>query len=66
MDSTYLNIKEHGKIHIPKGFMLFFYYTVMYGGCGYNKKNYRLFFKVGYKHAEFPFNAGGDLQIANK
>ena len=38
----------------------------MYGGYGYEKENYRLFFKVGYELNEFSFNKGGDLQIARK
>jgi len=66
MDETYLNIKGYGKIHIPKGFVLFFDHTVLHGGCGYEKENFRLFFKVGYEKKEFPFNKGGDLQIARK
>ena len=63
MDETYLNIEGYGKIHIPKGFVFFFDHTIMHGGCGYKKENYRLFFKVGYEPNEFPFNKGDDLQI---
>jgi len=66
MDETYINIEGHGKTYIPKGFVLFFDHTVLHGGCGYEKENFRLFFKVGYEKKEFPFNKGGDLQIARK
>ena len=46
--------------------MQFFDHTVLHRGCGYEKENFRLFFKVGYEKKEFPFNKGGDLQIAQK
>ena len=64
MDDTYPNIEAHSRVHIPRDHVLFFDHIVMHGGVSYEKKNHRLFFKVGHKKNEFPFNKGNDLQIA--